>query len=298
MYTDRITKINNNLKDFLDENNIKYTMQAGVVTVGGSLHLNRLTSIPEGFNPTVGGDLWLDRLTSIPKGFNPTVGGYLDLRGLTSIPEGFNPTVGGSLWLNRLTSIPEGFNPTVGGSLDLSGLTSIPEGFNPTVGGDLHLSGLSFNKRKIDNIEQFLVWQNGRYRKIDGMFCEIIKEKKHIITVKIRNKIAYIFRKNNINAHGKTIKSAYRDWLFKTSPRDMQKYEDIKLSDINSLDFWVVCYRQITGACSFGTENFLESQTQLKKEYSLKEIFGITKNQYGHNTFINFFKKERADVYG
>lgn len=29
-----------------------------------------------------------------------TVGGSLDLRGLTSIPEGFNPTVGGSLYLS------------------------------------------------------------------------------------------------------------------------------------------------------------------------------------------------------
>ncbi len=52
------------------------------------------------------------------------VGGSLYLNGLTSIPEGFNPTVGGSLCLNGLTSIPEGFNPTVGGSLCLDGLTS------------------------------------------------------------------------------------------------------------------------------------------------------------------------------
>ena len=51
-----------------------------------------------------GGSLYLDSLTSIPEGFNPTVGGSLDLRSLTSIPEGFNPTVGGSLYLSSLTS--------------------------------------------------------------------------------------------------------------------------------------------------------------------------------------------------
>ena len=50
-------------------------------------------------------------------------GGSLGLDGLTSIPEGFNPTVGGSLWLNGLSSIPEGFNPTVGGDLWLNGLS-------------------------------------------------------------------------------------------------------------------------------------------------------------------------------
>jgi len=109
----------------------------------GSLDLNRLTSIPSGFNPTVGGDLWLEGLTSIPSGFNPTVGGSLWLRNLTSIPSGFNPTVGGNLYLDGLISIPSGFNPTVGGNLWLEGLTSIPSGFNPTVEGNLYLRGLT-----------------------------------------------------------------------------------------------------------------------------------------------------------
>ena len=85
----------------------------------GSLDLNRLTSIPSGFNPTVGGDLWLE--------------------GLTSIPSGFNPTVGGSLWLRNLTSIPSGFNPTVGGNLLLVGLTSIPDSVRKNVKGKVYL---------------------------------------------------------------------------------------------------------------------------------------------------------------
>jgi len=54
-------------------------------------------------NETVGGSLYLGNLTSIPKEFNPTVGGSLDLRNLTSIPKEFNPTVGGSLYLGNLT---------------------------------------------------------------------------------------------------------------------------------------------------------------------------------------------------
>jgi hypothetical protein len=45
------------------------------------------------------------------------VGGSLYLNSVTSLPEGFNPTVGGSLYLNSVTSLPEGFNPTVGWSL-------------------------------------------------------------------------------------------------------------------------------------------------------------------------------------
>ena len=109
--------------------------------VGGTLYLDGLTSLSKGFNPVVGGSLWLGGLTSIPEGFNPTVGGSLWLSGLTSIPEGFSPVVGDNLWLDGLTSIPEGFNPIVGGSLGLEGLTSIPEGFSPTVGGNLGIAG-------------------------------------------------------------------------------------------------------------------------------------------------------------
>ena len=109
----------------------------------GSFDLNRLTSIPNGFNPTIGGSLRLKRLTSIPSGFNPTVGGDLRLDSLTSIPSGFNPTVGVDLWLEGLKSIPSGFNPTVGGDLYLDSLTSIPSGFNPTVGGNLCLNSLT-----------------------------------------------------------------------------------------------------------------------------------------------------------
>jgi len=45
--------------------------------------------------------------------------GSLDLESLTSIPDGFNPTVGGGLYLRSLTAIPDGFNPTVGGDLYL-----------------------------------------------------------------------------------------------------------------------------------------------------------------------------------
>ena len=141
--------MNQSIKDFCERFNITEEQFYGREEIKGNLFLynNRLTSLPEGFNPTVGGSLYLNnnQLTSLPDGFNPTVGGSLFLNGnrLTSLPDGFNPTVGGGLFLNgnRLTSLPDGFNPTVGGSLFLHNnqLTSLPEGFNPTVGGDLYL---------------------------------------------------------------------------------------------------------------------------------------------------------------
>ena len=297
--------ITKEVKKFLKDNNIQYEIIDEQVYINGDLYLSSLTSITEGFNPTVGGTLDLSSLTSIPDGFNPTVGGGLDLSSLTSIPEGFNPTVGGSLYLRSLTSIPDGFNPTVGGGLDLSSLTSIPEGFNPTVGGGLDLSSLKSVLRKqikvnepkeniYNKVQQqitpLLCWQNGKYRLIDNIFCEVLSQKRNIIKVKTRKKLAYIFVKNNIYAHGNTVRQAYLDWLFKTSDRDVSKYENLDKSKEYNLDFWVVAYRTITGACSFGTNEYLENnKDKYKPKMTLREVLTATEGQYGSHSFKEFF---------
>ncbi len=249
-------------------------------------------------------DLQGTKITSLPN--NLTVGGWLDLGGtqITSLPD--NLIVGGGLNLRgtRITSLPD--NLTVGGGLDLQGtkITSLPD--NLTVGGGLDLQGTKITERETKKVkdlptdfyikyrnyvESKLVWQNGKYRKIDGMFCEVINQHKNIIEVKIQNKKAYIFTKNGVNAHGRTIKQAYRDWLFKTSDRDVKQYENLTLTTEKDLNYWIVCYRTITGACSFGTENFLENNKEkYKDKMTLKEVFKATEWQYGHNTFREFFK--------
>ncbi len=236
-----------------------------------------------------------------------TVGGWLDLSdtNITSLPD--NLTVGGGLDLRgtNITSLPD--NLTVGGGLDLSGtnITSLPD--NLTVGGWLDLRGTNIKEkecRKIKpaanfmlnfrlSVEAKLIWQNGKYRKIDGIFCEVVKTIKNILKVKIGTQFAFIFQKNNISAHGKTVKQAYRDWLFKTSDRDVSKYENLKPDEIHELNFWIIAYRTITGACSFGTENYLENnQDKYKEKMTLKEVLTATKGQYGHNTFREFFEEK------
>jgi len=263
-------------------------------TVGGSLDLMSLTSIPEGFNPTVGGSLDLTSLTSIPEGFNPTVGGYLYLTSLTSIPEGFNPTVGGSLYLTSLTSIPEGFNPTVGGSLYLMSLTSIPEGFNPTVGGSLDLrSGLKTTYKKLPS-GYFLTWQDGRYLLADGIFTEVISHRGNVYHVRqiASKEIIYLVTDGNGKwSHGETLKEAKSDLMFKISNRTKDDYKNLKLNDTLSFEDAIICYRVITGACSFGINDFITNRLKNKqKKYSIQEIIKVTKGEYGNQTFSNFFK--------
>ena len=253
-------------KDYLEQTNIKYEVTGDNLTVGGDLYL-------EGTN-----------ISSLPD--NLTVGGGLDLRNtnINSLPD--NLTVGGGLYL-------EGTN-----------ISSLPD--NLTVGGDLYLRDTNINKNKKCKIKKLqndfyikhknyimskLSWQNGKYRKIDGIFCEVIKQNKNILTVKIENRKAYIFAKNGIYAHGNTVKQAYFDWLFKTSDRDTSRYKHLKLNSKNSLEFWVIAYRTITGACSFGTNNYLENnKDKYKSEMTLEEVFKATEGQYGSSTFKAFFQ--------
>jgi hypothetical protein len=262
-------------------------------TVGGDLYLGSLTSIPEGFNPTVGGWLDLESLISIPEGFNPTVSGWLDLRSLTSIPDTFNPTVGGSLWLNSLTYIPEGFNPTVGGWLWLNSLTSIPKGFNPTVGGGLDLlEGLTCNETELPSNYLFS-WQDGKYIQVDGIFTEVVKKKGNIYHVKKLNddKIFYLITDGERWSHGDTLKEAKEDLVYKVTNKTKDDYKHLNKTSILTFEEAVICYRVITGACSFGVKDFVKNKLdKVEKEYSIGTIIVKTIGCYGNEEFKTYFK--------
>jgi hypothetical protein len=58
------TKLKMKVRDFCSEHNISSAQYSGEEKIEGSLDLNGLTSIPEGFNPTVGGSLYLSGLTA------------------------------------------------------------------------------------------------------------------------------------------------------------------------------------------------------------------------------------------
>ena len=53
----------------------------------------------------------------------------------------------------------------------------------------------------------------------------------------------------------------------------------------------VLMYRTITGACSSGTQHFLDS-VYLPKELSINEVKKLTIGKYGNKDFVKFFNKE------
>ena len=185
--------------------------------------------------------------------------------------------ISGDLYLsnNNLTSLPDGFNPTVGGGLSLynNNLTSLPEFTNT-------------------NYKGLLSWKNGKYIKIDGIFCEVISKRMLFWKVKkyASNKEFYVVTDGNENySHGDTIKEAKKDLIYKISNRSKDDYKELTHESILKFDEAVKCYRVITGACQFGVKEFLQRKTINKKKFTIKEIITLTNGEYGNTDFKQFF---------
>ena len=252
----------------------------------GPLYLghNQLTSVtfPEGM--TIGGSLYLgqNRLTSVTFPEGMTIGGSLDLR------------------YNQLTSVtfPEGM--TIGGPLDLehNQLTSVtfPEGM--TIGGPLYLGQNRLTSpvvppqtKEAPSVLHWK-WRDKHYIKADGIFQQVVSHRGKVYRVKDigAKDVTYLVTDGNGRwSHGKTLKEAREDLIYKISDRDTSKYEALTLDSVLSKAEAIQCYRVITGACAAGTRSFCETLGKMKSKYSIREIIELTKGQYGHESFAEFF---------
>ena len=207
-------------------------------------------------------------------------GGYLDLRGtqIQSLPD--NLTVGGYLDLGytQIQSLPD--NLTVGGGFDLRG-TPIT---------DTSMVNCQFTVNMVDKL-----WSNSKFIKVDGMFAEKVSHHGNVWEVKKINSTKTFFIVTDGNgkyAHGDTIQEAKRDLIYKISNRDKSEYEKLTLSSELTFEEAIECYRVITGACSFGTKNFVENHLGEKKgKYTIQEMIDLTRGRYGNKTFKEFFKQ-------
>ena len=231
----------------------------------------------------------------VKDGDNLTVGGYLDLRGtqITSLPD--NLTVGGNLDLRgtQITSLPD--NLTVRGNLYLrdTQITSLPD--NLTIGGNLYLRGTQITSLpdNIHNIPSMLIWGD-KYVLVDGIFAEVINHRGNVwVTKRVgRKDIEYIVTDGNGKyAHGKTIKEAKDDLIYKISNRDKSRYEGMNLTDTLTHEEAIEAYRVITGACSAGTRDFVENYLGENKAetYTIGEIIQLTEGRFGSQIFADFF---------
>ena len=131
---------------------------------------------------------------------------------------------------------------------------------------------------------------------VDDILSEVIEKKGNVYRVRngVNEPITYVVTDgNNHWAHGDTLEKAKQDLHYKMSIRDKSEYKDLTLDSELMFDEAVACYRVITGACRMGTQDYLEHclPNPRKEKYSIKEIIELTQNEYGGNTFREFFKK-------
>jgi len=219
----------------------------------------------------------MEKINFETKNGKPYYGGSLDLRG------------------TGITVLPEGL--TVGGYLDLrgTGITVLPEGL--TVCGYLDLRGTGITDpkyTKINSDNYLFSCQGGKYIKCDGIFAEVLQKRGNVFKVKqFGNSKQFFVVTNGAGkyAHGDTLKEAKRNLIFKISDRNKSDYESLTTDSILTYEKAIECYRVITGACAFGSKDFVVNRlTQKKKEYTIREIITLTKGEWGNSTFANFFK--------
>lgn len=109
---------------------------------------------------------------------------------------------------------------------------------------------------------------------------------------KLQLKKCVIAEKDKTFAHGKNAKDALADLRFKLSKnRGVEQYKRLTLDSKVSFDDAIAMYRVITGACQFGTEQFISTLNNVKKSYTPREIIDMTDNQYGGKEFKKFFTR-------
>ena len=139
--------------------------------------------------------------------------------------------------------------------------------------------------------------ENGKYIKADYIFAKIIEQKGNVYHVQKYGDgdIIYLITDGEGKwAHGRTLDEAKADLLYKISKRNKSDYESLTLNSELSFKDAIVCYRVITGACSFGTRDFIENRLgKNKKEvYTIKEIIELTEGEYGNEVFTEFFCRD------
>ena len=139
--------------------------------------------------------------------------------------------------------------------------------------------------------------ENGKYIKADNIFGKIVEQKGNVYHVKIyySDSIIYLVTDGLGRwSHGKTLEEAKDDLLYKISNRKKSNYKNLSLDSELSFEDAITCYRVITGACSFGTRDFIENRlgNNKKDKYTIKEIIELTKGEYGNTTFKDFFCRD------
>ena len=162
-----------------------------------------------------------------------------------------------------------------------------------SVGGDLYINASA----KLD-APQLYPKGFDNFKVYDGIACVVLSSKKKgdveilscrqakIKQQKIIGEKLFITKQGSQTAHANDIKTALEELAFKCGDRNIDQYKNMPKHTRKSPEDWAFVYRMVTGACQYGTKQFMEAKGKLKRTYTLAEIITETKGAYGHDQFL------------
>ena len=270
-----------------------------VMKVGHGLYLNKtpIIEIPEGLKEVYGNfDVSNTKVSKLNDNLVVHDGLNLDNTLIEELPKGL--VVGYVLGL-RETNLK-----------DYSNLHKVCSEFEVTKEKYEEIKGILAKHIKVDEYDGIWVTfesnykgaylfenENGKYINADDIFAKIITQKGNVYHIQMdgNKEITYLVTDGEGRwAHGDTLEEAKNDLLYKITDRNKSDYEGLSLDNELSFKDAIVCYRVITGACSFGTRDFIEHRLgeNRKDSYTIKEIINLTEGEYGSEVFKEFFCKD------
>ena len=125
---------------------------------------------------------------------------------------------------------------------------------------------------------------------VDDILSKVIKRKGNVLKVINHSDTeeSYIIEQNGYYSHGRTLDEARESLVYKLSTRDLSEFKSLTPESILTKEEAIRLYMSVTGACAFGTRQFIDSR-DLKEEYSVQEIIKLTTGQYGNQKLKEFF---------
>ena len=258
---------------------------SAVKKITGYLSIDSNAKLEASQLQSVGGYLSIDSNAKLEA--LQSVGGYLYIDSNAKLEASQLQSVGGDLYIDSNAKLEA--LQSVGGYLSIDSNAKLEASANVKYNDEFAAN----NTRRLALEFNFNCFLKLGFLFADGILAKIINKKRNIYKIQIcgKTEISYCIEVNGVYSHGKTIKEAKDSLIYKISNRDTSQYKDLTLDSKVSYEDAIKIYRCITGACEQGTRHFCETNLKRKqKEYTIKRIIEITKGQYGHNTFVNFFK--------
>ena len=163
--------------------------------------------------------------------------------------------------------------------------------------GSLYLNGTNIidesnELRKVHYLDDG-DYEPGRYVYADKILTHVKKKRQiHGYTLYVGRIPGHnVVYDGEYYAHCKTLREGIADMLYKrAAERGAEQYKSLTPDSELTFDEAVTAYRVITSACRQGTQQFVDSLSERKERYTVREMLELTRGQYGAERFAEFIE--------